>query len=137
MCGEIEEEERIDEELFSRFLALSGRHGVSQAAPGVDAPTQLADESARKAYMEKLFQAALARAVNDAGSLPAGERMDALAGQAIVFARLAGFLAGQFPPEADLFRTIMAAAMEGHNEPRKAVHHHHHHDHHHHGHSHA
>jgi hypothetical protein len=130
MCGEIEEDERIDEELFSRFLSLSRRHGVSQAVPGDDAPTQLANEHARKAYMEKLFQAALARAANDAGNLPAGERMDALAGQAIVFARLAGFLAGQFPPEADLFRTIMAAAMEGHSEPRRASYeHHHHHDH--------
>jgi hypothetical protein len=116
MCGEIEEEERIDEELFGRFVALAKGHGVSPGAPGKDAPTQLMEEAARSAYMECLFQAGLARAVNDAGNLPQGERMDALVGQAIVFARLAGFLAGQLPPEADVFRMITAALMEGHKE---------------------
>jgi len=55
--------------------------------------------------------------LNDASNLPRGEHMDALAGQAIVFARLAGFLAGQFPPETDLFRTISGAMLDAHNEP--------------------
>ena len=43
--------------------------------------------------------------------------MDAVAGQAIVFARLAGFLTAQFPPESDLFRTITGAVFDGHSEP--------------------
>ena len=41
----------------------------------------------------------------------------ALAGQAIVFARLAGFLAAQFPPDADLFRMVTGAIVDGHSEP--------------------
>lgn len=116
MCGEIDEQERIDEELFERFLALAGQHGVAPETPGKDAPGDLSEETARSAYMNGLFSAGLRRAVTDAASLPEGERMDAVAGQAIVFARLAGFLAGQFPPDADLFRTAVNAMLEGHAE---------------------
>ena len=66
-----------------------------------------------------------------------GQRVDAIAAQAIAFARLAGFLAGQLPPEADLYRTALEAFGDGHAEPRRlaeerhAAHAHHGHDHHH------
>ena len=121
MCGEIDEQSRIDEELFDRFLELAAHHGVLPGTPGGDAPTHLADEDTRVAYMDRLFKAGLARALNDATNLPEGERMDVLAGQAIVFARLAGFLAGQFPAEADLFRTVVGTLVESHNEPAGLV----------------
>ncbi len=117
MCGEIDEQSRIDEELFDRFLELAGRHGVSPGTPGNDAPTQLTEQSVRAAYMDRLFKAGLTRALNDATNLPHGERMDVLAGQSIVFARLAGFLAGQFPAEANLFSTVVGTLVESHNEP--------------------
>ena len=29
MCGEIDERDRVDEELFDRFLELASRYGVS------------------------------------------------------------------------------------------------------------
>ena len=76
-----------------------------------------AEEDVRADYMNSLFKAGLTRSINDAANLPRGEHMDALAGQAIVFARLAGFLAGQFPPETDLFRTISGAMLDAHSEP--------------------
>ncbi len=117
MCGEIDEQSRIDEELFDRFLELAASHGVVPRTPGSDAPTQLSDQGTRAAYLDHLFKAGLAQAVNDATNLPEGERMDVLAGQAIMFARLAGFLAGQFPAEADLFRTVVGTLVESHNEP--------------------
>ena len=117
MCGDDEEDlTRLDDEMFERFLKAAGRHGVTRGAPGANSPSGLRDQRARAAYLEGLFQAALRRAVNDAGNLEAGERMDALAGQAIVFARLAGFLAGQFPPEANLFQSVVTALMEGQKE---------------------
>jgi hypothetical protein len=43
--------------------------------------------------------------------------MDVLAGQAIVLGRLAGFLAAQFPPEADRFRTVVGAVMDAFDDP--------------------
>ncbi len=81
------------------------------------APASLDTENARAEYMDALFQAGLTRCVNDAANLPPGERMDALAGQAIVFARLAGFITAHFPPEADLFRMVTGAIVDGHDDP--------------------
>jgi len=134
MCGEIDEQERIDEELFERFLNLVRKYDITPVTSGQIAPTHLDDESARNAYMNSLFKGALTRTVNDAANLSSGERMDVLAGQAIVFARIAGFLAAQFPPENDLFRTTIAALMEGHKEvvrdERHTEQYHHYHDHH-------
>ncbi len=121
MCGEFDEHDRVDEELFDRFLDLAHRYGVSPGAWGHDAPTGLSGESVRIAYMDDLFKDGLGRVLSDAVNLPEGERVDVLAGQAIVFARLAGFLAGLFPPEADQFRTIVAALTEGHSEPAEIV----------------
>ncbi len=121
MCGEIDEQSRIDEDLFDQFLELAARHGVLPGTPGSDAPTQLVDQDVRVAYMDRIFKAGLTRALNDAANLPQGERMDVLAGQAIVFARLAGLLAGQFPAEADLFRTVVGTLVESHHEPTGIV----------------
>ncbi len=92
-------------------------HGVVPGTPGNDAPTDLTERDVRAAYLDRLFRAGLERAASDATNLPMGERMDVLAGQAIVFARLAGFLASQFPAEADLFRTVVGTLIESHNEP--------------------
>lgn len=117
MCGDFDDLEKIDDELFERFTDMAGRFGAIRENANVDAPTELGDERARADYMGRFFTAGLTRAMNDAANLPHGERMDALAGQAIVFARLAGFLAAQFPPESDLFRTVSGALLDGHNEP--------------------
>ena len=122
MCGEIYEHDHIDKELFDRFVELAGRHGVSPGSPDGDMPsTLLTGQAQRSAYMDGLFKAGLARAVSNGANLPPGDRMDSLAGQAIVFARLAGFLAGQFPPEADLFHSTIGALMEGHDEQARAI----------------
>ena len=117
MCGDFDDQERIDEELFERFAELISQLGVEIRADANGAPVQLETENERAAYMDTLFRAGLTRCVNDAASLPVGERMDALAGQAIVFARLAGFLTAQFPPDADLFRMVTGAVVDGHGEP--------------------
>ena len=117
MCGDFDDQERIDEELFERFIELISQLGVEIRPSASDAPAKLETEAERAAYMESLFRAGLTRCLNDAANLPIGERMDALAGQAIVFARLAGFLTAQFPPDTDLFRMVTGAVMDGHAEP--------------------
>ncbi|MCH8059053.1 MAG: hypothetical protein IIA11_01205 [Proteobacteria bacterium] len=117
MCGDLDEQEWIDDELFERFIELTQRFGVLAESNANGGPSQLDSEDARKKYMDDLFKAGLTRCLNDAASLPNGERMDAVAGQAIVFARLAGFLTALFPPEADLFRTVTGAVFDGHSEP--------------------
>ena len=117
MCGDFDDQERIDEELFEHFVELIGQLGVDVRQAGNGAPARLETEAERATYMDALFRAGLTRCVNDAANLPIGERMDALAGAAIVFARLAGFLTAQFPPDSDLFRMVTGAVMDGHAEP--------------------
>ncbi|WP_211208470.1 hypothetical protein [Pseudomonas agarici] len=130
MCGEFDDEDLIDEYLFARLLQLASQHGVKLGEAGTHTPQRLSGREARNSYMTQLFQAGLTRAINDANSLPEGERMDVIAGQAIVFARLAGFLAGQLPPGADTLRPTIEALMEGYSEPVERANKH---DHHHHG----
>lgn len=143
MCGELDEDILFDDEVFARLTALARRHGVEVL--GEPAPLgDIAEGDGRRAYMDGLFNAGLTRALSDAKAAGEGARVDAIANQAIVFARLAGFLAGQLPPAADLLKTTMEALLDGHAEPARAAaamrahdHHHHDHDHdHEHGHHH-
>jgi hypothetical protein len=116
MCGDDDDYSQVDEELFKRFLILASSLGVTPVANAANTPVDLTGEKSRTTYMDGLFKAGLTRAVNDASHLLNGERMDVLAGQAIVFARLSGVLAGQFPAESDMFHTVVNALMQGHKE---------------------
>ena len=140
MCGEIDESVLVGQEMLDHFRAMAnGMDLPAQAIPG-DGPAGLAEEEGRAAYMEKIFCSGLARALEDISRAEEDETVDALAAQAISLARLAGFLAGQLPPEADLFRALVDAISAGHAEPKKWTeakrrehdqHHGHTHDHHH------
>lgn len=146
MCGELDDDLRLDEEALARFLFMGKRAGVAPAAGG--STPDLETSAGRAAYMDGLFRAGLARALADAQAAAEGQRIDAMASSAIAFARLAGFLAGQLPPEADLFRSTVEALTDGYAEPKRIAaaererhvrehghahdeaggHHHHHHD---------
>jgi hypothetical protein len=136
MCGDLEDDTRLDDELFARFLALARQYGATLPESRRPQRAEPAGEEARHAYMSRLFSEVLTRSVGDAAACPEGRRADAIADQAIVLARLAGFLAGQLPPGSDLFRATVEAMMDGYGEPgrrraeaRDHHHHHHHHEH--------
>jgi hypothetical protein len=137
MCGEIDEDIQVDNEIFARFLQIARQHGVVPNT-GQSVVPDLEAAEGRSAYMDTLFAAGLVRAASDANAATEGQRVDAIAAQAIAFARLAGFLAGNLPPEADLFRAVVEAMTDGHAMPKRAAdtlrhdhdhHHGHHHDH--------
>jgi hypothetical protein len=134
MCGDLDDDPRLDDELFARLVALAGRYGVAPPERRQPPSADLAGEDGRHAYMSRLFFEVLTRSVSDAATRPEGRRADAIADQAIVLARLAGFLAGQLPPGTDLFRATVEAMMDGYGEPGRrlaeARDHHHHHPHH-------
>ncbi len=154
MCGEIDENVLVGQELAERLSVMARMLGLdpAQARTASAPPTGLAEPEGRAGYMEALFSAGLGRALADTHAAEDDEKVDAIACQAIAFARLAGFLAGQLPPEADLFRSVMEAVMAGHAETERIArdyrhrqdelhghshdddggHHHHPHDHHHH-----
>lgn len=140
MCGEIDEQVIVGQEMLDRFRAMA--RGMDLPRPGSDGddPVGLAEPEGRAAYMERIFRSGLARALEDISRAEEDETVDALAAQAIALARLAGFLAGQLPPEADLFRALIEAVSAGHSEPQERAesmraardhHHGHAHDHHH------
>jgi hypothetical protein len=135
MCGDVDEDTgELEELLYSRFLAharaLLEPQGHSQAG-SPDDPI---------AYMDKLFSDALSRCARDGEEAAAGQRYLRLANQPLVFARLAGLLAGHLARDQDPLRRVIEALMQGYAEAAQADHDHdhdHNHDHdHEHGHHH-
>lgn len=121
MCGDEDDHNHLDDDLFNHFLKAADKFGVTPDANAENTPSDITESDARSHYMEGLFKAGLTRAINDANHIQNGPKMDLVAGQAIVFARLAGMLAAQLPPESNLFHTVISALMEGH---KQATHHH-------------
>lgn len=133
MCGELDESVAINGEIANRLTILARHVGVATDAVG--APGPLAADADRADYMERRFRAALEGALADVAGAAEDEKIDAVAAVAIALARAAGFLAGQLPPDADLFRATIEALTEGHAETRRisarlreGMQDHHHHD---------
>src|SRR3954451_8480530 len=112
MCGDLDEEEsdsEIEEKLFGRFLAHAGELLKDS---GQSPPQQPADLAS---YMEKLFVESLSRSVRD-GEQAGANGYERLAVQPVVFARLAGLLAGHLSLGEDPLRKVMEALMLGYAE---------------------
>lgn len=140
MCGDIDEEARLGDEIVARLLALAGRrYGIDVDNLSEAKACDIASDADRHAFMDESFRDGLATALAQLEALPEGQRAEGLASQAIVLARLAGLLAGNLPPGSDLLRTVMEAMLDGYGEPARAfaeTAEHHHHDHHRHEHGH-
>ncbi len=121
MCGEIDEQVQVGQDLREQFKVMSSMLGLEPVTRTSEGPTGLADAEGRAAYMEQIFRSGLAHALHDVSAAADEETVDALASQAIALARLAGFIAGQLPPEADLFRSLIEAVTAGHAEPGQMV----------------
>ncbi len=132
MCGDMDDDDsEIEERLYARFRA----HAQELLAD--PAPQEPADLSQ---YLDKLFSDALSRSVRDGEQADAAQRYERLAMQPLVFARLAGFLAGHLALSEDPLRKVIEAMMMGYGEAEALdhaqAHDHHHgdvpaHDHHH------
>lgn len=121
MCGEIEDDLQSDEELVARLLYIAGAHGVSRQTLSPRKTAPLASDDGRPSYMSDLFRRTLNEAASDLISIPDGFRAQTIANQAVVFARLAGFLAGQLPAGDDMMRAMLEALLDGQAEPDKAL----------------
>ena len=133
MCGDLEEEDRLEGDLYQRFLVQSQALLHKPAADG---------EMNR--YLDQLFADLLKRCVQDAEQVASPNAYRQVAMQSLVLARLAGFLAGHVALNEDPMRKVMEALMHGYGEaehpPERDHHgpgHDHEHDHRHdHGHHH-
>jgi len=130
MCGDLEEEDRFEGDLYQRFLVHSSAMLAKAPAGGDDL----------NRYLDGLFNDLLKRCVVDAEQVASPNAYRQVAMQSLVLARLAGFLAGHVALNEDPLRKLMEAVMLGYAEAEKPpAHDHHGHEHgheHHHGHSH-
>ncbi len=119
MCGEVEDERQNDDEIVARLLYVAGGHGVTQATLSARTAPPLTSDDGRPAYMADLFRRVLNHAISDLYAVPEGFRADTIANQAIVLARLAGFLAGQLPAGDGMMRATLEALLDGQAEPAR------------------
>jgi hypothetical protein len=112
MCGDLDEEEsgsEIEQNLYKRFLAHAGELLKDSGQSSLEQPADLAS------YMEKLFVDSLSRSLRD-GEQAGANAYERLAVQPVVFARLAGLLAGHLSLGEDPLRKIIEALMLGYAE---------------------
>ena len=123
MCGDLEEEDRLEGDLDQRFLVHSQAMLAKAPAGGDDL----------NRYLDSLFNDLLKRCVKDAEQVASPNAYRQVAMQSLVLARLAGFLAGHVALNEDPMRKLMEAMMLGYAEAEAPPAH----DHHGHGHDHA
>ena len=130
MCGDLDEEDQFEGDLYQRFLVHSQAMLAKAPAGGDDL----------NRYLNSLFKDLLKRCVTDAEHVASPNAYRQVAMQSLVLARLAGFLAGHVALNEDPLRKLMEAVMLGYGEadaPPVQGHHGHSHGHgHEHGHGH-
>lgn len=123
MCGDLEEADGEAERLYGVFLqaaeeaiheAIDHRGGSRRRIEQEqgDSGDHLPDASLH-AYMDGLFADVLSACIKDARKASSAERYRVFASQAIVLARLAGFLAGHRDPHEEPLASSIEALMAG------------------------
>lgn len=126
MCGDLEEggPGKFETMLYNRYVDHAKKVLGEQTARN-------APDDSLVAAIDQLFTAALGRAVKDTEATNENQRYDMLVMQPLVFARLAGFLAGHQSLAEDPMRKILEAMMHGYSEASQMLINDHGHDHHH------
>ena len=118
MCGDLEEEDRLEGDLYQRLLVHS--RALLDKPPG-------GGELNR--YLDGLFTAMLQRCLTDAEQTASPNGYATVAMQSLVLARLAGFLAGHVALNEDPLRKLLEAVMLGYAEAESVPARDHHHGH--------
>ena len=106
MCGDLDEEDPFEGDLYQRFLVHSQAMLAKAPAGGDDL----------NRYLDALFHDLLKRCVNDAEQVASPNAYRQVAMQSLVLARLAGFLAGHVALNEDPLRKSMEAVLLGYGE---------------------
>lgn len=129
MCGELDDDAVLGDELYDHLQLLARRYPAADGdASRLDAFDDTTAPEAAHHYMDRLFADLLKMCIDDSGEVSASHRVDVMMAQSVVFARLAGLIAGQLPPSAETLRNGIEALMDGYNERDRAPpsHSHHH-----------
>jgi hypothetical protein len=116
MCGDLEEVDTESERLYAGFLQAA-HSAIHEAIDHRGGSRKLGEEevsdSSLHRYMDGLFGDILNACIKDARPVVEGSQYRVLASQAVVLARVAGFLAGQLDLRSDPLRTSVEALMDG------------------------
>lgn len=114
MCGEDDDgASRTEDMLYTRFVAAAQALLAHQQSRRAQSDDVLAS-------IDKLFTDALSRTLKDTEAASEADQYVLLAMQPVVFARLAGFLAGHVSLQEDPLRKVMEAVMHGYAEAEQA-----------------
>ncbi|PHR56598.1 MAG: hypothetical protein COA47_12830 [Robiginitomaculum sp.] len=116
MCGELDENLEVNKEILDRFSILSNMLGAVLGEKPAPHQQDLSTAEGRSELMDVIFHENLGRTLTTVSNTAEDEIVDSIASHAIALARLAGFIAGQLPPDADLFRSVIDAMSAGHAE---------------------
>jgi hypothetical protein len=133
MCGDLEEDDADAERLYAAFLqaahgeiheALEHRGGsrgclAERANERSEDNTEPLSDEALHAYMDGLFGDILNACIKDGRYTTGSDRYRVLASQAVVMARVAGFLAGRLDAATDPLRTSIEALMAGYGSQQQ------------------
>lgn len=125
MCGDLDQDDAAEERLYAAFLeaahaeiheALEHRGGsrarlAEQAGSGE--PSQPVSDEVLHGYMDGLFGDILNACIKDGRNACESDRYRVLASQAVVMARVAGFLAARLDLSTDPLRMTIEALMAG------------------------
>ena len=116
MCGDLDDDEALEEEFYARFVEHA-RIFLSKLVP----PARPEEQDALYTYLDKLFRAALARAAEPDDAPDDVSGYDRLSMEPLVYARLAGFMAAHQPLDEDPLRRLIEALMTGYAEGEEMI----------------
>lgn len=111
MCGDIETDESLAEEFYTRF-----REHARQFLAKLTTQTRRGEASQLYAYLDALLRRELAAAANPDGAPQAVSGYERLRMEPLVYARIAGFMAAHQPLDEDPLKRLIEALMTGYAE---------------------
>jgi len=116
MCGEIETEESLAEELYAQFV-----DHVQAFLVNLRTSTTQRDSGQLYDYLDALFRRTLRNSVTPEKAPEDVTGYQRLCMEPLVFARVAGFMAAHQPLEGDPLRRLIEALMTGYAEGEAAM----------------
>jgi hypothetical protein len=111
MCGDLETDESLAEEFYSRF-----REHARQFLAKLTTQTRRGEASQLYAHLDALLRRELAAAANPDGAPEAVSGYERLRMEPLVYARIAGFMAAHQPLDEDPLKRLIEALMTGYSE---------------------
>jgi len=116
MCGDLESDETLAEEFYTRFV-----DDTHSFLTGLSAETIRGEDENLYVHLDSLFRSTLTGATEPSKAPTEVSGYDRLSMEPLVYARLAGFMAAHLPLEEDPMRRLLDAIMTGYAEGEEII----------------